>query len=168
MWCVGVLAEVAMFIVMHKFLPWVGEQRLMLISLLLAALRWVLIGQFVDSVVVIWLAQLLHAASFATFHAAAMTRIYRYFGDGNQGQGQAIYSMLWGTGVALGSWWVGMLWASDSGPWIFTAAAGLCLLAFLILHYGACRDRPSSLTLTLSPPIDASYQLPVLAAITLP
>lgn len=143
LWGVGVFAEVAIFIVMHKFLPWVGEQRLMLISLLLAALRWVLIGQFVDTVEVIWLAQLLHAASFATFHAAAMTRIYRYFGDGNQGQGQAVYSMLWGTGVALGSWWVGMLWAPDTGPWIFTAAAGLCVLAFIALHYGARRSLPT-------------------------
>jgi PPP family 3-phenylpropionic acid transporter len=140
LWGVGVLAEVGIFLVMHRFLPWVGELRLMLISLLLAALRWVLIGQFVDNVQIIWLAQLLHAASFATFHAAAMALIYRHFGDGNQGQGQAIYSMLWGTGVALGSWWVGMLWAPEMGPWIFTAAASMCVLAFFILYYGARRS----------------------------
>ena len=139
LWGVGVFAEVGIFVVMHRLLPWVGEQRLMLISVLLAALRWLMIGYYVDNVLMIWLAQLLHAASFATFHAAAMARIYRYFGDGNQGQGQAIYSMLWGTGVAIGSWWVGMVWAPDTGPMVFSLAAALCLLACAILSVGGRR-----------------------------
>jgi len=106
---------------------------LMLWSLALAAVRWLMIGFGVEYPAMIWAAQLLHAASFATFHAAAMTLIYRHFGEGSQGQGQALYSMLWGTGVALGAWLAGMLWSNAMAGWIFATATALCLLALLLL-----------------------------------
>lgn len=134
LWGLGVGAEVLMFLVMHKVLPRTGEQRMLLWSLLLSALRWVMIGFGADLPAVIWLAQLLHAASFATFHAAAMVVIFRHFGDGHQGQGQAVYSMLWGVGVALGSWVAGAVWSVATAPWIFSVAALLCLLAWVLLR----------------------------------
>ena len=144
LWGVGVLAEIGLFLVMHRFMPWLGEMRLMLWSLLLAGMRWLVIGFMVDSHLAIWLAQLLHAASFATFHAAAMVLIYRHFGDGHQGQGQAIYSMLWGMGVAIGSLLTGMVWATSSNAWVFAAAALMCLLAWCILLISARANRPES------------------------
>lgn len=134
LWGLGVFAEVLLFFWMHKVLPRVGEQRLMLWSLVLAGLRWLVIGLLVEYPAAIWSAQLLHAASFATFHAAAMTRIYHHFGDGHQGQGQAVYSMLWGTGVAIGSWAAGEVWDVATAPLVFTVAAALCLLALAILR----------------------------------
>ena len=133
LWGLGVMAEVVLFALMHRVLPAVGEHRLMLWSLAFAALRWLMIGFGVDYPAIIWTAQLLHAASFATFHAAAMTLIYRHFGDGSQGQGQAVYSMLWGTGVALGAWMVGMVWSVQMASLIFSMASGLCLIALLLL-----------------------------------
>lgn len=136
LWGLGVFAEVLLFMLMHRVLPAVGEHALMGWSLALSALRWLMIGYGVEHPVVIWSAQLLHAASFATFHAAAMTLIYRHFGQGSQGQGQAVYSMLWGTGVALGAWAAGMIWTPDSAPHIFLAAALLCLLALALLGLG--------------------------------
>jgi len=142
LWGVGVLAEILLFLVMHRFMPWLGEMRLMLWSLLLAGMRWLVIGFMVDSHVAIWLAQLLHAASFATFHAAAMVLIYRHFGDGHQGQGQAIYSMLWGVGVAIGSLLTGMVWAASTSAWVFAAAALMCLLAWAVLM--AAKQTPTS------------------------
>lgn len=133
LWGLGVFAEVVLFALMHRVLPAVGEARLMRWSLLLAMLRWLIIGSFPDSRALIWMAQLLHAATFATFHAAAMNLIYRHFGDGHQGQGQAIYSMLWGVGVALGSWAAGMVWHPALAPFIFAAASLLCVIAWLLL-----------------------------------
>lgn len=144
LWGAGVLAEIGLFLVMHRFMPWLGEMRLMLWSLLLAGMRWLVIGFMVDNHLAIWLAQLLHAASFATFHAAAMVLIYRHFGDGHQGQGQAIYSMLWGMGVAIGSLLTGMVWATSSNAWVFAAAALMCLLAWCILLISARANRPES------------------------
>jgi PPP family 3-phenylpropionic acid transporter len=132
LWALAVLAEVVAFTQMHRWLPRFGEQKIMLISLLLSALRWAVIGVGIESSLVVWSAQILHAASFATFHAAAISVIYRQFGDGHQGQGQALYSMLWGLGVALGSWWTGMVW--NLHPlWSWLAASIACLLAAALL-----------------------------------
>lgn len=133
LWGLGVLAEVVLFALMHRVLPAVGEHRLLLWSLALAALRWLMIGYGVDYPAMIWSAQLLHAASFATFHAAAMSIIYRYFGEGSQGQGQAVYSMLWGVGVALGAWLAGMVWSTDTAGLLFAIASGLCLWALAFM-----------------------------------
>lgn len=133
LWGVGVVAEIAVFWVMHRLLPAVGLWRLMQISLLLAAVRWGLIGGLVDVKPVIWLAQGLHAASFGTFHAAAMLMIYRHFGAGHQGQGQALYSMLWGLGVALGSWAAGQVWSETTSVWVYASAGGLCVVAWALL-----------------------------------
>lgn len=133
LWAVGVAAEVLAFTQMHHLLKRVGEYRLMLASLLLAALRWFVIGQSAEYPALLWLMQPLHAATFATFHASAISLIYRYFGDGHQGQGQAIYSMLWGLGVALGSLAAGHYWESWGAGWIFAAASLSCLLAMTFL-----------------------------------
>ncbi len=133
LWALAVFAEVIAFTQMHRWLPRFGEQRIMIASLLLSALRWSVIGLGIESPLIVWSAQLLHAASFATFHAAAISVIYRQFGAGHQGQGQAVYSMLWGLGVALGSWWTGMVW--DIHPlWSWMAAAMACLVAVLLLQ----------------------------------
>ena len=133
LWALAVFAEVIAFTQMHRWLPRFGEQKVMVVSLLLSALRWAVIGLGIESSVVVWSAQLLHAASFAMFHAAAISVIYRQFGAGHQGQGQAVYSMLWGLGVALGSWWTGMVW--DIHPlWSWLTAAAACLFAALLLQ----------------------------------
>jgi PPP family 3-phenylpropionic acid transporter len=42
--------------------------------------------------------------------------------------------MLWGTGVAIGSWAAGEVWDVATAPLVFTVAAALCLLALAILR----------------------------------
>jgi len=123
LWGLGVLAEVIVFMLMHRILPAVGEHRLMLWSLALSVLRWLMIGYGVDYPAVIWSAPL----------------IYRHFGQGSQGQGQAVYSMLWGTGVALGAWAAGTVWSVASASVIFFIAAMLCVAALALL--GFCRGQ---------------------------
>jgi PPP family 3-phenylpropionic acid transporter len=132
LWTLAVFAEVLVFTQMHRWLPRFGEKNVMVVSVLLAALRWAVIGLAVNTPALIWVAQILHAASFASFHAAAISFIYREFGDGHQGQGQALYSMLWGLGVALGSWWTGMVWSYNPSA-AFLAAAGVCVATSLLL-----------------------------------
>ncbi|HET8730850.1 MAG TPA: MFS transporter [Moraxellaceae bacterium] len=132
MWSLAVLAEVIAFFFMHRWLPRMGEQRVMLLCLLAGVLRWGVTAVAVDIPAVIWMVQLLHAATFAAFHAAAIRFIYAHFGDGHQGQGQGLYSMLWGVGVASGSWLAGMIWATHAS-WAFLGAAVACALGALLL-----------------------------------
>ncbi|HEX6591057.1 MAG TPA: MFS transporter, partial [Moraxellaceae bacterium] len=139
LWALGVAAEVIAFTQMHRILPALGERRLMLLSLALGALRWYVIGQASEWPALLALMQLLHAATFATFHAAVISLIYRHFGEGHQGQGQALYSMLWGLGVAVGSWIAGHYWDSVGAAQIYAAASGSCLLAFLLVWHSQPR-----------------------------
>jgi PPP family 3-phenylpropionic acid transporter len=132
LWALGCIAEVLAFTQMHRILPRLGERRMMLWSLALAVLRWFVTGLAAPWPWVMALMQSLHAATFACFHAALISLIYRYFGDGHQGQGQAIYSMLWGLGVAVGSWLAGHYWLA-AGPALIYAMAALCCAAAFVL-----------------------------------
>lgn len=135
LWAVGVLAEVLAFTQTHRLLRYFSEYQLVVLCLLLAGLRWLVIAFSVDYEPLIWLVQTLHAFSFAVFHAVAMQLVYREFSQGQQGQGQAIYSALWGLGVAIGSWLVGWAWLPLGATAIFATATVICLFALGILWW---------------------------------
>ena len=143
LWALGVLAEVIAFTQSQRLLQKFNEYQLVLCCLLLASLRWLVIAFAVDTPALLWLVQVLHAFSFAIFHAAAMSFIYREFSQGQQGQGQAIYSALWGLGVAVGSWLAGMVWQPLGATWIYCLAALACWLAVIVLSVGYQSSKPS-------------------------
>ncbi|MEW7977457.1 MAG: MFS transporter [Candidatus Sedimenticola endophacoides] len=133
LWALGVIAEVVVFLFMHRLLPRFGARRVLICSLLLAALRWMLIGQFADSLAVMLFAQTLHAATFGTFHAAAIHLVHHYFTGRHQGRGQALYSSLsFGLGGALGNLFSGYLWSGLGPGATFAIASGVSLLGLLI------------------------------------
>jgi PPP family 3-phenylpropionic acid transporter len=129
LWALGVLAEVGLFIVMHRLLDRFGARRVLVASLALAAVRWLLIGYFADSLPMVLLAQLLHAATFGTFHAAGIHLVHHYFRGRHQGRGQALYSSVsFGAGGAAGSLAAGYAW-DGLGPSLTFAVAGMLALA---------------------------------------
>lgn len=133
LWALGVLAEILLFLLMHRLVVRFGLRRLLLLSLLLAALRWALIANFVELLPVLVFAQLLHAASFGLYHASAIQLIHRSFTGHHQGRGQALYSSLsFGAGGALGSYGSGLIWDDLGAGVIYGSAMGVCLLGFLV------------------------------------
>lgn len=133
LWALGVVAEVFVFMVLHRLLLKFGLRRLLLVSLLSAVVRWTLIGEFVDSLAVIVFAQLLHAATFGVYHAVVIQYIHRYFAGRLQGRGQALYSSVsFGAGVALGSLVSGYLWQAIAPVWSFRFAVAASLLALVV------------------------------------
>jgi len=133
LWALGVIAEVVIFLFMHLWLPRYGIRKVLLTSLLLSTLRWLIIGFYPDSLALLLFAQLLHAASFGTFHAAAIAWVHHYFVGKNQGRGQALYSSIgFGAGGALGSLFSGYFWLSPGPTATFSLAAISTLLAFFI------------------------------------
>ncbi|MDH5484091.1 MAG: MFS transporter [Gammaproteobacteria bacterium] len=133
LWALGVIAEIIVFLYMHKLMPLFGARKLLMLALLLTALRWLLIGFFVDVFGLILLAQLLHAASFGLYHAVSIELFHRLFKGKYQGRGQALYSSVsFGAGGAVGSFISGLLWDRMSPEFIFTLAAASALLAFFI------------------------------------
>jgi len=133
LWALGVLAEVAVFLMMHRMLPRWGASRLLVVALLLTAIRWVLIGHYVESTFIIFLAQLLHAASFGVYHAAAIHLVYVFFPRSMQGRGQALYSSLsFGVGGAVGAYYSGLTWDSLGAALTYDIAAGLAIIGLLM------------------------------------
>jgi PPP family 3-phenylpropionic acid transporter len=133
LWALGVVAEVLIFLVMHRLLHHFSARQVLLASLLLAALRWVLIGSFPDMLWVLLFAQTLHAATFGTFHAAAMHLVHHYFRGRHQGRGQALYSSLsFGAGGAIGSLYSGYLWSGAGPALTYGLSAVISVLAFVI------------------------------------
>ncbi len=142
LWALGVIAEIGVFLVMHRLLPRFGTRQLMLWTLALTALRWLLIAWFVESVSVVVFAQLLHAASFGVYHAVAITLIHRYFAGKHQGRGQALYSSIsFGAGGAVGSYLSGLVWIEQGPEFTFSLAAVASLLGLLVAWRGL-REEP--------------------------
>lgn len=133
LWALGVVAEVALFVVMHRLLQCWGARRVLVASLVLAGLRWYLIGFYPDVLGLLLLAQLLHAATFGTFHASAIHLVHHYFPGGLQGRGQALYSSLsFGAGGALGSLGSGFAWETLGPAFSFSLASASALLGAVI------------------------------------
>ncbi len=133
LWALGVVAELMVFLVMHRWLPHFGIRKVLLGSLLLAAFRWLLIALYADQVVMLIAAQSLHAASYGAFHAASIAWVHQHFTGRNQGRGQALYSsMSFGAGGAVGSLLSGYLWLTPGPEMTFMLAAVTAIGAFLI------------------------------------
>jgi MFS transporter, PPP family, 3-phenylpropionic acid transporter len=133
LWALGVIAEVLVFLIMHRLLHRWGARTVLMASLGIAVIRWILVATTSDQLPLVLLAQVMHAATFGTFHAAAIHMVHHYFVGKHQGRGQALYnSISFGAGGAFGSLLSGYLWTGlgpESAYWI---AAGYALLALLI------------------------------------
>jgi len=136
LWAIGVVCEVLVFLAMPKLAARFGLRRILLASFLLASARFLLIGYGVQIFALLLLAQTLHAATFGSFHAAAVAIIHRYFRGKHQAKGQAIYtSMSFGLGGTIGGLWSGLLWEPVGAAITFGISALAALLGFGLLFW---------------------------------
>lgn len=144
LWAVALIAEIGVFLMMPRWLPRLGHRRLLVGAMGLGVIRWVLVGAYPEWVALQAIAQLLHAATYGVYHAAAISMIDRYFTGGLQGRGQALYSsMTFGAGVAVGSFVAGVLWDPIGGAQTFYWAASVSALAGLLAYATLPRERHS-------------------------
>lgn len=136
-WALGVLAEVIIYVFIHRVISKYNLRLLMISTLILTTIRWLLIAWFVDNVFILLIAQSLHAASFGVYHAVAIQYIHKEFKDQHQGRGQALYSSIsFGAGLALGSLISGYLWDSIGSMQTFLFAALLSAFGVVIAWMG--------------------------------
>ncbi|MHB8745427.1 MAG: MFS transporter [Gammaproteobacteria bacterium] len=135
LWAFAVLCEIGVFLLTRRLLQHIALRSLLLLSFALATLRWLLIGHFPDSLAVLIGAQMLHAATFGSFHASAIQMVYGFFTGRHQHRGQAIYgSASFGLGGAVGSFYSGYTWSSLGPAGSFDIAALLAGLAFVVAY----------------------------------
>lgn len=136
-WSVGVVCEIIVFMLMPKIMRHFSLKAIMLTSLALAVLRFALIGVAVDSLVLLLIAQSLHAATFGSFHAATVEVVAYFFNGKHQAKGQAIYnSVTYGVGGAIGGIAGGYALQGLGGQLTFLLAAAFPLIGFAVIAFG--------------------------------
>ena len=129
MWMLGVLAEIVVFIAMPVLVRRFSLRAILLASFLAAAIRFAAIGWGVEWLAILVAAQLLHAATFGSFHAASIAAVHRLFAGPLQVRGQALYmSVCYGFGGMAGTLLAGASWDTLGAPLTFGISA-LCGLA---------------------------------------
>lgn len=134
LWSVGVVCEIVMFAFMPKLIGRFSLKQILLTSLLLAVLRFAMIGLGTSSLWVLLLAQTLHAATFGSFHVATVAIVHQYFRGKHQAKGQAIYSSVaYGLGGTVGGISGGYALQYLGGQATFILTAIYPLIGFLVV-----------------------------------
>jgi PPP family 3-phenylpropionic acid transporter len=133
MWAIGVMAEVALFLMMHRLLQYYHASWLFALALMLTTIRWILLAFWVENMMILIFSQFLHAASFGLFHAAAIYLIHDLFPGRLQMRGQALYAGIsFGLGGSLGSLLSGYTWTSLGSTGTFLLSSALAFIGAMI------------------------------------
>ena len=139
-WCLGVLAEIGLFLLVPKLLQRLGARLLLTVSMSLTAGRWLLLASGSGSLWLLLPAQTLHGFSFGVNHAVAMYLIHRYFPAAAANRGQGLYSSVGiGVGGAVGHLLGGGLWSIGGASYGFGWSA-VCSVVAISLAWSLPRD----------------------------
>jgi PPP family 3-phenylpropionic acid transporter len=134
LWTLGVIAEILVFAYLPALFRRYSLSAILIASFLCAAVRFLAIGWASSLLWILAAAQLLHAATFGSFHAASLAVVHRVFPPEAQARGQALFSSVaYGAGGAAGALLAGWAW-QISGP---ALAFSLAALAGLLGAYFA-------------------------------
>ena len=137
LWALGVICEIAIFFWMAHLFRAFTLRQVLITSFALAAMRFAIIASCGDNLALLLFAQTLHAATFGSFHAAALGYVHRFFRGRNQARGQAIYtSLTFGLGGTLGGLYAGYAWEHFGAVYTFAGAAACAFAGMLILWRG--------------------------------
>ena len=136
LWACGVITEIVLFWKGTVLLARLGPVGLILLGAAAGVLRWWMTGQTTD-ILVLSVAQGLHALTFGAAHLGGMAFISRAAPAELQATGQSLYSAIsMGAAYALALPFTGQVYAELGGPRTFDIMAVLALgsvgLAFLL------------------------------------
>lgn len=124
LWTLGVVAEIVVFVFLPQLFRRFALSTVLAASFACAAIRFLLLAWLADIVWLLAIAQLLHAATFGAFHAAAVAAVQRVFPEAAHGRGQTLFSSVtYGAGGAAGALAAGVLWEAGGPGLAFSASA---------------------------------------------
>ena len=143
LWALGVICEIGVFFLMPWLVRCFGYTRILVFSFSAAVIRFLLIGWGVDYLTLLLIAQVLHAASFGSYHAASVGLIHEFFQGRHQSKGQALFgSLTYGAGGMFGGLSSGPIWQHLGASVLFTFSAGFALLGLLLILWKQKMTRP--------------------------
>ena len=99
LWAVSVTVEIAWFFHQGRFISRLPMSRWLVVCGAATVLRMALTGGLGDSLAALFIAQVLHALTFATHHTACIAMVSHHFPGRLRGRGQALFTVI-GYGVA--------------------------------------------------------------------
>ena len=134
LWTLGVLAEIVVFFYLPALFRRHALSTILMASAALGVIRFQMIGWAADWLVLLLVAQVLHAATFGSYHAAAVAAVHRLFAPHAQARGQTLFSSLgYGAGAAAGTLAAG--WAWQFGPGAAFTVSSIAAGAGLLFAY---------------------------------
>ena len=124
LWTLGVVAEILVFFYLPQLFRRYALSTILAASVGCGALRFLAIGWLASELWIVLLAQLLHAATFGAFHAAAVAAVHRLFPGSAHARGQTLFSSVsYGAGAAIGLVIAGWAWQEGGARLAFSLAA---------------------------------------------
>ncbi len=144
-WVAGVLVEILFFYVQGRFFARFGAFTLLSASFIVAALRFFLIAEFADDWLLLLLAQLLHAVTFAVHHSASVLMVQQWFPGAAAARGQALYvSLGYGIGGTAGSLVAAWLWSSFGATAAFLSSSAAALAGWWAVQRARNAHEPAA------------------------
>ena len=144
MWSLGVIAEIIFFFYQEPLFKRFGVKNLMFISLAIGVIRFLMIAFGAQSLVLLLIAQVLHAATFGVHHSSSVATFQRWFSGPLQARGQALFiSISYGLGGTLGGLLLSACWDTFGAQLVYVIAAlmsGLGLVAAVLSYRWQIRD----------------------------
>ena len=133
-WALGVAAEVLFFYFQNKILGRVDSEVILQGAFGIGVVRFMMIAFFPTTIVLI-LAQLMHAGTFAAHHSAATKLLQRWFTGPLQARGQAIMATIsYGLGGTIGGLCAGWIWDLFQPRDVFVMSALACGIAGMAIQ----------------------------------
>ena len=120
LWSFGVLAEIMMFYFQGPLLR-SNLPKLLQVTALFTAVRWLIVALFPDNIAFLYIAQSLHALSFALFHTVAITILFSLYPSKRLAQ-QFFFGISYGLGGFAGALGAGVLY-QYAPSWLFIGGA---------------------------------------------
>jgi PPP family 3-phenylpropionic acid transporter len=135
LWLLGVLAEVAVFLFLPALFRRYALSTLLVASAACGVVRFLAIGWAAEWPLVLLAAQVLHAATFGSYHAAAVAAVQRTFPRHALAFGQSLFSSVgYGAGGALGTLAAGWAWEAAGPALAFSVSAGAALMGLFFAY----------------------------------
>jgi MFS transporter, PPP family, 3-phenylpropionic acid transporter len=129
LWAISVVMEVGWFFAQGKLLGRFTMPHWLYACGLAAVLRMAMIGGMSQWLVALFLAQMLHALTFAAHHTACIAVVSQYFPGRLRGRGQALFTVVgYGFGGAIGVLAGGAIAERWGFGAVFWVAAALCAI----------------------------------------
>ena len=144
LWAISVATEIVWFFTQSRWLPLFSLSAWLVICACVMVLRMCLTAWWADALLALWIAQMLHAVTFATHHTVCISILTKHFPGRLRGRGQALYASIgYGIPGVLGALLGGLLSERFGLASIYAASVVMALLAFVCAwrtHYLSRRD----------------------------